>query len=118
MSRIVRTQQVSRRQSKSFPGKAQLLLGVLDLLLRPGGVGDVLLDLQLSCRVHSLAGSVERPRVTIGASLAGTLVSSVQHSALSVAPERSEGTNCVEVNKMDDGQTLLSNVTFLAGGTN
>ena len=96
MSRIIRTRQVSRRQSNSFPGKAQLLLGVLDLLLRPGGVGDVLLDLELSSRVYSLAGSVERTRVTVGSSLAGTFVSPVQDSTLAVAPEGSEGTNCRE----------------------
>ena len=81
------------KAAKLFAGKAQLLLCVLYLLFRPGGVGDVLLDLELSSRVYSLAGSVQRTRVTIGPSLAGTFVSPVQDSTLAVAPEGSEGTN-------------------------
>ena len=92
MSAIVK----HRRYQKLFPGKAQLLLCVLDLLFRPGGVCDVLLDLELSCWIYSLPGSVQRTRVTIGPRLAGTFVSPVQDSTLTVAPEGSQGTNWTE----------------------
>ena len=50
--------ELKKVETDLFSSKSELLLGILDLLFSPGGVGDVLLDLELGCRVHSLPSSV------------------------------------------------------------
>ena len=61
-------------RSALFSSKSELLLRILDLLFGPGSVGEVLLDLQLSRRVHGLTGSVQRSSITIGSSLSRPFV--------------------------------------------
>ena len=73
--------------------ESQLLLSILDLLLGPGGVGQVLLLLQLGGGVDSEAGGVQGPSVTIRASLARALVTSGEHPGLAISPESPQRTN-------------------------
>ena len=97
-----------------FSSKSELLLRILDLLFGPGSVGEVLLDLQLSRRVHGLTGSVQRSSITIGSSLSRPFVTyntgiatttnsslisltSVKDTALSVRSKGSKGTNCDDI---------------------
>ena len=72
---------------------AQLLLGVPDLLLGPQSVGNVLLLLQLGGGVHGKPGGVERPRVTVRAGLARSLVAPGEHPTLAISTEGAQGTD-------------------------
>ena len=97
-----------------FSSCPQLSLSIPNLLLGPGSVGKVLLDLQLSRRVHGLTGSVQRSSITIGSSLSRPFVTyntgiatttnsslisltSMEDTALSVRSKGSKGTNCDDI---------------------
>lgn len=72
---------------------SKLPLSVPDLLLGPGGVGEVLLLLQLGGGVHGEPGGVQRSGVTVRASLARALVAPGQHPTLTVRSEGPQGTD-------------------------
>ena len=75
------------------PSESQLLLSILNLLLGPGGVGEVLLLLQLGGGVHGEAGGVQGSSVTIRASVTRALVTPGQHPGLAIRSECSQRTD-------------------------
>ena len=72
---------------------SKLSLSIFHLLLCPGLVSYDLLLVSLSSWVIGLASSIDRSSIPIGPSLPGTLVTTGQHTALTISSKSSKWAN-------------------------